>query len=154
MQSSRLLLRSFRAAGPISRHNARFLATTAPRCKPEHKDRLHPQVDEYRKTQTERADNPHLTNTNSTITNEMPSVGKDTPPPEFISQVDGDFVPKDSVPENTERMTGGTQPGAPKDGPNAELGVGEIEGIEFKVKPIKREGEDTSTMRARLLCPS
>ena len=33
-----------------------------------------------------------------------------------------------------------------------ELGVGEMEGITFKVEPIKRTGEDVSTMRARLLC--
>ncbi|KAA8610765.1 Sdh5 domain-containing protein [Pyrenophora tritici-repentis] len=39
----------------------------------------------------------------------MPSVGEDAPPPELITNADGKFAPKDSVPENTERMTGGTQ---------------------------------------------
>ena len=71
-----------------------------------------------------------MTNTTSTIANEMPSVGKDAPPPELITSVDGNFVPKDSVPENTERMTGGTQSseGSEVSGKNSELGVGELEG--------------------------
>lgn len=94
-----------------------------------------------------------MTNTNSTIANEMPSVGADKPPPELLSSVDPDFVPKDSVPENTDRMTGNTQKGAPEEGANAELGVGEIEGAKFKVEPLRRTGEDINTMRARLLCP-
>lgn len=36
--------------------------------------------------------------------------------------------------------------------PDLELGVGELEGISFKVEPLRRKNEDTSTMRARLLC--
>jgi hypothetical protein len=94
-----------------------------------------------------------MTNTTSTIANEMPSVGKDKAPPELISSVDGEYVPKDSVPENTERMTGNTQknPEGPVEG---ELKVGEIEGGSFKVEPIRRTGEDANTTRARLLCPS
>jgi len=93
-----------------------------------------------------------MTNTNSTIANEMPSVGARKAPPELISSVDPDFIPKDSVPENTERMTGGTQNGEPEDGPNAEMGVGEMEGAKFKIEPLRRTGEDPNTMRARLLC--
>lgn len=96
---------------------------------------------------------PHLTNTNSTIANEMPSVGADKAPPELLTSVDPNFVPKDSVPENTERMTGGTQEGGPQSGTNAELDVGEMEGANFKVEPLRRTGEDENTMRARLLCP-
>lgn len=95
-----------------------------------------------------------MTNTSSTIANEMPSVGADKAPPELITSVDPDFVPKDSVPENTERMTGGTQKGGPETGANSELGVGEMEGAKFKVEPLRRTGEDGNTMRARLLCPS
>lgn len=34
----------------------------------------------------------------------------------------------------------------------AALDVGEIEGVEFKVEPLRRTGEDGNTMRARLLC--
>ena len=83
----------------------------------------------------------------------MPSVGADKAPPELLTSVDPNFTPKDSVPENTERMTGGTQKGRPDDGPNAELGVGEMEGGKFKVEPLRRTGEDGNTMRARLLCP-
>ena len=83
----------------------------------------------------------------------MPGLGADKPPPELISSVDSEFVPKDSVPENTERMTGGTQKGGPECGPNDELEVGEMEGAKFKVEPLRRTGEDGNTMRARLLCP-
>lgn len=36
--------------------------------------------------------------------------------------------------------------------PELELDVGELEGIKFKVEPLRRQGEETSTMRARLLC--
>ena len=107
----------------------------------------------WRETQKSKPSGPHMTNTNSTIANEMPSVGADKAPPELITSVDPDFVPKDSVPENTERMTSGTQKGAPESGPNAELEVGEIEGAKFKVEPLRRTGEDGNTMRARLLCP-
>lgn len=67
--------------------------------------------------------NPHMTNTNSTIANEMPNVGEDAAPPELITSVDANFVPKDSKPENTERMTGGTQKPAPESGPNAGLDI-------------------------------
>ena len=70
----------------------------------------------------------------------------------FSQPIDPDFVPKDSVPENTERMTGGTQKREPDGGPNAEMGVGEMEGAKFKVEPLRRTGEDANTMRARLLC--
>ena len=94
-----------------------------------------------------------MTNTNSTIANEMPSVGADKAPPELLTSVDPNFTPKDSVPENTERMTGGTQKGGPESGTNAELDVGEMEGAKFKVEPLRRTGEDGNTMRARLLCP-
>lgn len=96
--------------------------------------------------------NPHMTNTTSTIANEMPSIGEDAAPPELLTSVKKDFVPKDSVVENTEKMTGGTQAGKPESGMNADLEVGEIEGGTFKVEPIRRTGEDVNTTRARLLC--
>jgi hypothetical protein len=94
-----------------------------------------------------------MTKTNFTIANEMPSVRAGKAPPELITSVDSDLIPKDSVPENTERMTGSTQKGAPDSGPNAELGVGEMQGAKFKVEPLRRTGEDANTTRARLLCP-
>jgi hypothetical protein len=109
---------------------------------------------QYRKFQIEKPLNPHMTNTNSTISNEMPSIGKDAAPPEMITHVDPKFTPKDSVPENTERMTGGTQKPAPEGGVNADLNVGEIQGGTFRVEPLRRTGEDANTMRARLLCKS
>jgi hypothetical protein len=112
----------------------------------------HSTAKDHRKIQSEKPLNPHLTNTTSTVVNEMPSVGAQKAPPELITSVDPDFVPKDSVPENTERMTGGTQKGAPDSGPNSEMGVGEMEGAKFKIEPLRRTGEDANTMRARLLC--
>ncbi len=109
----------------------------------------------YRKFQIEKPLNPHMTNTTSTIANEMPSVGKDAAPPELITNVDAKFTPKDTEPENMERMTGGTQKSEDSNqkGEGKELGVGEMEGAKFKVEPIRRTGEDANTMRARLLCP-
>jgi succinate dehydrogenase flavin-adding protein (antitoxin of CptAB toxin-antitoxin module) len=87
-----------------------------------------------------------MTNTQSTLANEMPKVGKDSAPPEFLSSVDPDFKPKDKEPGNTENMTGGTQE-------SSDLHVGEIEGGSFRIEPLRRTGEDKSTMRARLTCP-
>jgi len=113
-------------------------------------------VDAHREIQKNRSLNPHMTNTNSANhnVNEVPSVGADKAPPEFISSIDGDYTPKDSHPENTDRMTGGTQPGNPDNVSSpSEYGVGEMEGAKFRIEPIRRTGEDASTMRARLLCP-
>ena len=100
-----------------------------------------------------------MTNTNSTIANDMPSVGADSAPPELLSSVDPDFTPKDSKPENTERMTGGNQKGDPvaseetgEANQGGEMDVGELEGASFKVEPLRRTGEDANTMRARLVC--
>lgn len=142
LRSSRLAARSFR---PFTTSSSRFNDTN---------HRANDTAEQYRKAQTEKPLNPHLTNTNSTIANDMPSLGKDNPPPEMLTSVDPSFTPKDSVPENTERMTGGTQKPAPDSGANAELDVGEIEGGTFKVEPIRRSGEDAATTRARLLCTS
>lgn len=35
-----------------------------------------------------------------------------------------------------------------------DIGVGELEGVEFRVEPMRRTGEDDVTMRARLVCTS
>ena len=142
LRTSRMAVRSFRQ---FTTSAARFNDTN---------HRANDTAEEYRKIQQEKPLNPHLTNTNSTIANEMPSIGKDSAPPELLTRADPNFTPKDSVPENTERMTGGTQKGAPESGVNAELDVGEIEGGTFKVEPIRRTGEDAATMRARLTCMS
>lgn len=116
-------------------------------------ERVHDNAHEHRDIQKNKPLNPHVTNTNSTISNEFPSLGRDKPPPDMLTSVDPDFTPKDSVPENTERMTNKTQKPAPDSGANKELGVGEMEGASFKAEPIRRTGEDANTMRARLLCP-
>ena len=134
----------------MARSSARPFSTTRSRFALN--DRTNDTAEAYRKSQTDKPTNPHMTNSNSTIANEMPNVGKDAAPPELITSVDPDFTPKDSKPENTERMTGGTQKPAPESGPNADLKVGEIEGGTFRVEPLRRTGEDANTMRARLLC--
>jgi hypothetical protein len=135
--------------------------TTIPRLQPfshssrvfvDPKERLHENVEQHRTHQKEKPLNPHMTNTTSTITNEMPNVGKDSAPPELLSSVDGEFAPKDDSPEHMQRMTGGTQKAGAGVDANAELNVGELEGASFRVEPLRRTGEDASTMRARLLC--
>jgi hypothetical protein len=123
----------------------------------EQEGRIHPNADGYREDQKSKPENPHMTNTNSTFHNDMPKIGKDKPPPEFISSADPDYIPTDKHPENTERMTGGQQPGEGNSSnvsPSSDLGVGEMEGASFRIEPLRRVGEDISTMRARLLCPS
>lgn len=148
MASKRLVMRAARFASSSTRP---FSASTRVFGINE---RAQDTAEQWRKHQTEKPLNPHTTNTTSTLANEMPSVGKDSPPPEMITSVDGKYVPKDSVPENTERMTGGSQKPAPDSGPNKELDVGEMEGASFKVEPKRRFGEDMNTLRARLLCLS
>ena len=187
MSSARFVLRSSRALRTFSTSKTRAFSSAIPRFASE-RDRGNPNenktpstdlnalnkrgndtTEKYRKRQQEKSLNPHLTNTTSTIANEMPTVGKDAPPPELLSATDPKFEPKDSVKENTERMTGGTQGqsaqknnqgieastteqehGVP--GADGEIGVGEMEGAKFKVEPLRRTGEDANTMRARLLC--
>lgn len=83
------------------------------------------------------------------MTKDYPKVGEKSAPPEMLSSVDPDYRPADPYPGKVEHFTGGRQEtGAQK----PELGVGEMEGITFKVEPLKRTGEDMATMRARLLC--
>ncbi|KAL2071426.1 hypothetical protein VTL71DRAFT_12661 [Oculimacula yallundae] len=152
MSALRLAIRSARPSLAF----ARPMSTSCRRLAGPGNAQAHEGTEEHRKIQSSKPLNPHMTNTNSTIANEMPSVGVQKAPPELITSVEPDFVPKDSVPENTERMTGGTQSGEPKSGPNAEMeagemGVGEMEGAKFKVEPLRRTGEDPNTMRARLL---
>ena len=143
---------AFRAATQTLR-TFRPLSTSTPRFLADQKERQHENTDEWRDVQKSKPLGPHMTNTNSTIANEMPSVGADKAPPELLSSVDPNFTPQDSIPENTEHMTGGTQKSRSEDGANAELEVGQMEGAKFKVEPLRRTGEDANTMRARLLCP-
>jgi hypothetical protein len=66
-------------------------------------------------------------------------------------RVPAQIASSDPIQGNIEKMTGRTQGSRAR---TVELGAGEIEGITFKVEPLRRQGEDTITMRARLLCPS
>ncbi|KAF2435657.1 TPR repeat protein-like protein [Tothia fuscella] len=148
MASSRIITRSAR----LVFSSGRTFTTSSQRLNLN--DRKNDTADEHRRIQQEKPLNPHMTNTTSTIANEVPNVGKDKAPPELVSSVDGEYVPKDSVPENTERMTGNTQKSEPESGVNKDLRVGEIEGGSFRVEPIRRTGEDVNTTRARLLYQS
>lgn len=112
----------------------------------------HETADGHRKIQAEKPLNPHMTNTNSAITNDLPSAGSKNVPPELITSVDPDYNPKDAIPENTERMTGSTQKAESHNESAEDMGVGELEGGKFKIEPLRRTGEDANTMRARLLC--
>jgi len=167
MQSSRFLVRAVARSNiallgkrPLSTSSRAFLKQETDAVSPQatSEKREHVNAEEWRESQKERPLNPHLTNTNSAIHNEKghPSVGKDRPPPEFLSKVDPNYTPKDRHPENTERMTGGTQPGDPdkvgQANSSGDYGVGEMEGAQFKIEPLRRTGEDVPTMRARLLC--
>ena len=85
------------------------------------------------------------------MTNDYPKVGEKASPPELLNSVDPNYRPADPYSGKVQHFTGGRQePGAQK----PELGLGEMEGITFKVEPLRRSGEDTTTMRARLLCES
>lgn len=161
MASSRLLVRTLRPAFSLPLPRQRF-STTASRPFADAKSREHENQASYRETQKSKPLPPHMTNTNSTIANDMPSVGADKAPPELLTSVDPKFIPTDSNPKNTERMMGGAQKGdarsttsreqSAKDSEDDEMGVGEMEGASFKVEPLRRTGEDANTMRARLLC--
>lgn len=83
------------------------------------------------------------------MTKDFPKVGEKSAPPELLSSVDPNYKPAEPYEGKLEHFTGGTQQRGPQ---KPELGVGEMEGITFKVEPLKRKGEDTATMRARLLC--
>jgi len=129
---------------------SRQLSTALPRLAV-HKDRVHPNAEEHREAQKSKLDNPHLANAVSSLHNEIPSVGVDNASPELISSLDPGYVPKNKLPEKTRRTTGDEQ----YDTSNLnkpDLGVGEMDGIKFKVEPLRRTGEDSTTMRARLLC--
>jgi hypothetical protein len=156
MASSRLVARSSRALFALPRTNYRSFSVSTT-CSANEFEALNKRTNDtsetYRRYQIEKPLTPHMTNTTSTIANEMPSVGRDNAPPELVTNVDPEFTPKDSVPENTQRMTGGTQNSEKVSDANKELGVGEMEGASFKVEPLRRTGEDPNTMRARLLCP-
>ncbi|KAJ9297479.1 hypothetical protein DTO271G3_4254 [Paecilomyces variotii] len=149
MSASRLI-RFVRPSAFSASPLTRSFGTTAIRAK-DLNERAHPTTPEHREHQTKKPLNPHVTNTTSTQTNDFPKVGEKNAPPDLLKSVDPNYKPADAYPGKVEHFTGGRQqPGTRK----PELGVGEIEGVTFKVEPLRREGEDPSTMRARLLYQS
>lgn len=105
----------------------------------------------HRDAQSKKGINPVVPNTTSTMTKDFPNVGARPAPPEMLNSVDPNYRPADPYPGKIEHYTGGRQDQGPQ---KPELGVGEMEGITFKVEPLKRVGEDVTTKRARLLYQS
>lgn len=113
------------------------------------KDEASKANEQYRANQANKPPNQFVPNTTSTMTKDFPNVGKKPAPPEMLNSVEPNYRPDDPYPGKIEHFTGGRQDnGAQK----PELDVGEMEGITFKVEPLKRVGEELATKRARLLC--
>ncbi|KAJ5190474.1 uncharacterized protein N7498_009459 [Penicillium cinerascens] len=153
MTSSRLITRLMRPSPssytPISALNRSF-GSSALRFK-DANDRAPPNAQAHRENQAKKQPNQFVPNTTSTMTKDYPNVGQKPSPPEMLNTVDPNYRPADPYPGKIEHFTGGRQEsGAQK----PELGVGEMEGITFKVEPLKRVNEDVTTMRARLLYQS
>ncbi|KLJ13186.1 hypothetical protein EMPG_11875 [Blastomyces silverae] len=115
-------------------------------------ERGHSTAPLHRETQKSKPLNPHLSSTTPTSTDDFPKVGAKSAPPDLITTANPDYQPRDAVPGNMEPMTGTTV--QTDGGRKPELDVGEMEGITFKVEPLRREGEDITTTRARLLYQS
>ncbi|KAJ5136230.1 hypothetical protein N7448_004784 [Penicillium atrosanguineum] len=153
MTASRLITRLARPSAssytPISALNRSF-GSSALRFN-DTSERAASELKAHRENQTKKQPNQFVPNTTSTMTKDFPNVGKKPSPPEMLNSVDPNYRPADPYPGKIEHFTGGRQDtGAQK----PELGVGEMEGITFKVEPLKRVNEDVTTMRARLLYQS
>ncbi|KAF3931980.1 hypothetical protein ABW20_dc0102558 [Dactylellina cionopaga] len=93
---------------------------------------------------------PHIPNVKSTLTADVPSVGKAPPPPEFIGSVDPGFATKHSAAQTGKD---GEVSGSIKSG-HGTNNAAESDWANFIAEPIKRVGEDEKTMRARLVYQS
>lgn len=150
MSAQRFIVRALRPVPSTHQLSSvtRSFSTTALRSI-DSKDRAHPNAPGHRENQANKPPNQFIPNTTSTMTKDYPNIGKKPAPPEMLNSVDPNYRPADPYPGKIEHFTGGRQEsGAQK----PELGVGEMEGITFKVEPLKRVGEDVTTTRARLLC--
>ncbi|KAL2003746.1 hypothetical protein VTN02DRAFT_2511 [Thermoascus thermophilus] len=150
MSAFRLAPRFVRPSAFSSSLTARAFGTSFIRSK-DLNDRAPSTAPDHREHQTSKPLNQHIPNTTSTQTNDFPKVGEKNSPPDLLKSVDPNYKPTDSYAGRVEHFTGGLQQRGPQ---KPELDVGEMEGITFKVEPLRREGEDPSTMRARLLYQS
>jgi hypothetical protein len=90
MQSTRQLTRAILRRTSLAPPSSRFLSSSL-QLRAEDNARRHPNADAYGESQKNKANVPHMTNTTSTFDEKMPSIGKDKPPPEFISSVDPNY---------------------------------------------------------------
>ncbi|KAK2768611.1 succinate dehydrogenase assembly factor 2 [Arachnomyces sp. PD_36] len=154
MSIPRILSRAIRPSRPATNTFSIRRITTTPIRSTDLNERGHPSAPIHREDQRTKPLNPHLTNTTNTNTADFPKVGAEKAPPDLLRDVDPNYAPADPVPGNVEHMTGGTQKSSMAGGGSRELGVGELEDVSFRVEPLRREGEDVSTIRARLLYQS
>ena len=110
MSVSRISMRAIRTASTARTMNtsARRMATTNSNSNPGNAQE-HSNTNEYRDKQKAKELNPHMTNSNSTFQQGMPKAGAFNAPPEMLSATDKNFIPRDSVADNTDRMMGGVQ---------------------------------------------
>jgi len=109
----------------------------------------HTNTNEYRKGQKEAATNPHMTNSNSAFQEGMPKAGVFNAPPEMLSKTDPNFVPKDSVPENTDRMVGGQQNAGAVQGGGMRVGGPRREVKESEKEWTRQRSQDGLGMDAK-----
>ncbi|KAK6358998.1 succinate dehydrogenase assembly factor 2 [Orbilia brochopaga] len=97
----------------------------------------------------ETPNQPHLTNTTSTLTGDFPSVGKQPAPPEFI----GSVAPQRAQAEDETAGAGRVSGSDAQRSDGGPVDASQSEWAKFMAEPIKRI-EDENTMRARLVYQS
>lgn len=122
--------------------------------------RAHDTVGGWREKQQSRPLNQALSGSTPAESAGSPSVGAHNPPPELLSSADPDWTP-DGQKSVAEAEASGSPRGQDSaaehqhnEGARGDLDVGVIEGGSFRVSPLRRSGEDGTTIRARLLCTS
>jgi len=136
-----LLVRRIPLVGTASLQQQSPFSTTSPLRRP-NRDDIPSNNDPKDPTQ------PHLPNVVSTLTSDVPQVGKAPPPPEFLGSVDKNYNPVDggSATAKEGEVSGAQRPG------HGVKDASESDWAKFIAEPIKRVGEDEKTMRARLFC--
>lgn len=147
-----LLFKMFRAYLVLRPHgrssSLRFFSTSAYLAR----EREHESAAVWRSIQQSKAPNQASPNPTSSETSKVTGVSEKNAPPDLISSASAASHHTGSDSKSTD-INGHTKGGRDDRGTTRELDVGELEGAEIRVKPLRRTGEDVNTMRARLLCP-